>query len=208
LKQIAGYKRPIILSTGMATLEEVKDAVKTIYSSGNKKLILLHCTSNYPSAYKDVNLKAMDTLKEEFDVPVGYSDHTLGIEVSVAAVAMGTSVIEKHFTLSKDFSGPDHRASASPDEFCALVRAVRNTEKAMGSGAKSPCRSEEKIKKIARKSIVAACDIKKGATLAQAMLSIKRPGTGIEPRYLDGLIGRKANIDIEKGEVLSRDLII
>ena len=203
LRQIALYNKPIILSTGMSTLKEVREAVGVIYSTGNKKLILLHCTSNYPAKYEDVNLKAMDTLKKEFNVAVGYSDHTQGIEVSVAAVAMGACVIEKHFTLDKIFSGPDHKASMEPEEFRGLVEAIRNIEKATGSGVKKPSQSEKKIKGIARKSIVAACDIKSGASLTPAMLSIKRPGTGIEPRYIKRLLNRKILTDIKEGQILT-----
>ena len=203
LRQIALYNKPIILSTGMSTLKEVREAVGVIYSTGNKKLILLHCTSNYPAKYEDVNLKAMDTLKKEFNVAVGYSDHTQGIEVSVAAVAMGACVIEKHFTLDKIFSGPDHKASMEPKEFRGLVKAIRNIEKAIGSGVKKASKSEEKIKAIARKSIVAACDIRKGSKLTQAMLSIKRPGTGIEPRHIERLLNKKTQADIKEGQILT-----
>ena len=203
LRQIALYNKPIILSTGMSTLKEVREAVGVIYSTGNKKLILLHCTSNYPAKYEDVNLKAMDTLKKEFSVPVGYSDHTLGMEVLVAAVAMGACVIEKHFTLDKTFSGHDHKASMEPKEFRGLVKAIRNIEKAIGSGVKKASKSEEKIKAIARKSIVAACDIRKGSKLTQAMLSIKRPGTGIEPRHIERLLNKKTQADIKEGQILT-----
>lgn len=203
LRQIALYNKPIILSTGMSTLKEVREAVDVIYATGNKKLILLHCTSNYPAKYEDVNLKAMDTLKKGFDVAVGYSDHTQGIEVSVAAVAMGARVIEKHFTLDKTFSGPDHKASMEPEEFRGLVKAIRNIEKVMGSGVKKLSQSEKKIKGIARKSIVAACNIKSSTSLTPAMLSIKRPGTGIEPRYIKRLLNKKTLTDIKEGQILT-----
>lgn len=203
LRQIALYNKPIILSTGMSTLKEVKEAVDVIYATGNKKLILLHCTSNYPAKYEDVNLKAMDALKKEFNVVVGYSDHTQGIEVSVAAVAMGARVIEKHFTLDRTLPGPDHKASLEPDELKRLVSAIRNIERAMGDGAKMPRYSENKIKKIVRKSIVVACDISKGTSFTMEMLAIKRPGTGIEPFELEKIVNKKAKNDIRKDQVLS-----
>lgn len=203
LAQIAKYHKPIILSTGMATLREVKGAVQTIYSAGNKALILLHCTSNYPTEYKDVNLKAMDTLRKTFSTPVGYSDHTQGIEVSIASVAMGACVIEKHFTLDKTLTGPDHRASLEPNEFRSMVIAMRNIERSMGNGIKSPNESECTIKKIARKSIVAAHDIPKGANLTSGMLSIKRPGTGIEPGCLKRLINKRTKTALKKDQILT-----
>ena len=205
LLQVAGYRRPIILSTGMATLREVREAVRTVYSTNNKDLILLHCTSNYPAKYSDVNLRAMDTLRERFGAPVGYSDHTEGIEASIAAVTMGACVIEKHFTLDKGFRGPDHKASLEPDEFRDLVRAIRNTEEAMGDGVKTPRDSEQEVKKLARKSIVAACDISKGGRLNLDMLAVKRPGTGLAPKYLKKLVNKKAMVDIKKDQVLTRD---
>jgi len=203
LKRIAGYKKPIILSTGMSTLKEVREAVRVIYSAGNKKVSLLHCTSNYPARYGDVNLKAMETLREIFKVPVGYSDHTLGIEMAVAAVAMGARVIEKHFTLNNNFKGPDHKVSLEPKEFKQMVQAIRKTETAMGDGIKRPRGSELEVAKVARKSIVAACNIPEGVIITKAMLTVKRPGTGLKPRFLNKVIGRKAKFDIPKDELLS-----
>ncbi|MEW6482425.1 MAG: N-acetylneuraminate synthase [bacterium] len=203
LIQVAKYGKPIILSTGMSTLAEVKEAVKPIYSTGNKKLILLHCTSNYPTKYEDVNLKAMVTLKDEFNLPIGYSDHTEGIEVSVGAVALGACVIEKHFTLDKNLAGPDHKASLEPDEFRKMVQSIRNVEMAMGNGIKKPTKSEIEVQKVARKSIVVARDIPKGTRLSLDMLAIKRPGTGIEPKYLDKLVDKQVITSIKKDQILT-----
>lgn len=202
LRKIAGYKKPVILSTGMSTLEEVKEAVKAIYSKNNEKLILLHCTSNYPVKYKDVNLGAMDTLRKTFNVPVGYSDHTLGIEVAVAAVALGASVIEKHFTLDKQMEGPDHSASLEPHEFRFMVKSIRNIQTAIGSSVKKAQASETDTKSIARKSVVAANDIPRFAKITRKMLTVKRPGTGIEPKYLNEVVNSITKIKIKKDETL------
>ena len=158
-ENVARKKKPIILSTGMATLDEVKKAVNTIKKLGNNKIILLHCTTNYPCPLGEVNLKAMLTLKKEFNLPVGYSDHTLGVTVPIMAVIMGAQVLEKHFTLDKNLPGPDHKASLEPKELKEMVEAIRNTKKALGNGVKKPTRSEEKIKKVVRKSIVAKINI-------------------------------------------------
>ena len=203
LTQVARYRKPVILSTGMATLEEVKEAVRTIYLSGNKKLILLHCTSNYPAKYRDVNLRAMDTLKQRFNIIVGYSDHTQGIEVTIAAVAKEACVIERHFTLDKTLPGPDHKASLEPDEFREMVSSIRNIEKALGRSTKKPTKTELRIKKVIRKSIVATKDIPKRMKITKKMLAIKRPGTGIKPKYLDQLIGRQARRNIKKDTIIT-----
>jgi len=203
LLQVAKYKRPIILSTGMATLTEVEEAVKTIYSTGNKNLILLHCTSNYPTKYKEVNLRAMEALKKRFNVPIGYSDHTEGIEVAIAAVGMGACVVEKHFTLDRSLPGPDHKASLEPDEFAKMVRSIRNIELAMGDGIKRPQRSELEIKKVARKSLVAAREIQAGEIITKDMLAVKRPGAGIEPKFLNKLIGKRTKVALSKDQVLT-----
>jgi len=202
LEKIAKKKKPIILSTGMATLSEVKEAVRTIKRAKNNKIILLHCTTNYPCSLEEVNLRAMLTLKKEFNLPVGYSDHTLGILVPVMAVTMGARVLEKHFTLDKHLPGPDHKASLEPDELKEMIKAVRNVEKTLGNGIKKPTRSEEKIKKVARKSIVAKVDVPKGVKITKDMLDIKRPGTGIEPKYLKRIIGRKSKKNIKKDELI------
>jgi N-acetylneuraminate synthase/N,N'-diacetyllegionaminate synthase len=202
LEQISRFGKPIILSTGMATILEIEEAVKTIYAFNNRRLVLLHCTSNYPAEFKNVNLKAMQTMQKMFKLPVGYSDHTNGVEVAVAAVALGAAVIEKHFTLDKKLSGPDHLASLSPEELFLLVRSIRNIEQAMGDGAKTPRRSEIEVQRMARKSIVAINDIQRGAILSANMLTVKRPGTGIPPKYIDRIIGRRAKKDINKDSVV------
>ncbi len=202
LSKIAAYKKPLLLSTGMSTLAEVGEAVKAVRSSGNKTMTIMHCTSNYPTRYEDVNLKALLTLQRAFRLPIGYSDHTPGVEVSIAAVALGAGVIEKHLTLDKKLSGPDHRASLEPAEFISLVESIRHIEKALGDGEKTPRKSEHETRRIARKSIVAAVDIKKGSRIAAAMLAVKRPGTGIEPKYLPRIIGKRSTENIKRDEML------
>ncbi len=186
----------------MSSMREVEKAVKTIYKKGSGKLVLLHCTSNYPTKYEDVNLLAMRALKNRFDLPVGYSDHTLGIEVAIAAAAMGATVIEKHITLDKNMSGPDHRSSLEPGEFGLMVRYIRNIEKALGDGIKAPRGSETAIKMICRKSIVAARDIPKDSKITIGMLGLKRPGTGISPEYCKKVIGRKAKARLKMDHVI------
>lgn len=203
LLQIAKYKKPIILSTGMATLREVEEAVEVIYSSGNRELILLHCTSNYPTEYEDVNLRAMATLRKKFNLPIGYSDHTKGIEVAIAAVAMGACLIEKHFTLDRNLLGPDHNASVEPGELKKLIFAIRNIEMAKGTAQKKPQKSEYEMRKIIRRSIVASCDIPKGTRLTLKMLALKRPGTGIKIRFWNKLLGKKTKVNIKKDQLLS-----
>lgn len=203
LKKIATKKKPIILGTGMAMLKEVKEAVKTIKKCGNNKIILLHCTTDYPCSPDEVNLRAMTTLKKEFNLPVGYSDHTKNIFVPIMAIAMGAAVIEKHFTLNKNLPGPDHKASLEPKELKEMVRNIRQAEKILGSAIKKPVESEKKIMKIARKSIVAKRDILKGEKITGSMLIIKRPGTGIEPKYLNRVINKKTKKDIKKDQLIS-----
>ncbi|KLO21314.1 hypothetical protein X275_09545 [Marinitoga sp. 1197] len=201
LKQIAEKNKPIIMSTGMATLGEVEKALDIIYSvNKNSEIYLLHCTTNYPTPYEEVNLKAMLTLKEAFKLPVGYSDHTLGIEVPVAAVAMGAQIIEKHFTLDKNLRGPDHKASLEPDELEAMVKAIRNIEKALGNGIKKPNKSEIEIKKVVRKKLVAKRNIKVGEILKIEDIEIKRTNEGLEPEFLDIIIGKKLIKEINEDE--------
>ncbi|MFU1796329.1 N-acetylneuraminate synthase [Paenibacillus azoreducens] len=196
LKRINTYKTPILLSTGMATLEEVQESLEVITSP----VALLHCTSDYPAPLEDVNLFAMKTMEKEFGTPVGYSDHTDGIQVSVAAISLGARIIEKHFTLDKSLPGPDHKASMSPEEFEYLVRSIRNVEIALGDGVKRCMPSEENTRLVARKSVVAAREIRSGSFIAAEDLKIKRPGSGLAPKYMDGLIGKKAryNIDVDQ----------
>jgi sialic acid synthase SpsE len=207
LKKIAETKKPIILSTGMATLGEVEDAVQYLQKHGAQEIILLHCTTSYPAPIHSVNLRAMNTLRCAFQVPVGYSDHTEGITIPIAATAMGARVIEKHFTLDRSLPGPDHKASLGPQELKAMVLAIRDVESAFGDGIKRPCEEEAAIKKVARRSIVARADIRVGNDLEASVLTLKRPGTGIEPRYLDLLIRKKAKKPISRDQVITWDMV-
>lgn len=207
IQRIAAKNKPVILSTGMSYLNEVEKAVRWIYdiwnkSGFNQQLTLLHCVSNYPAHAKDVNLCAMNTLKVSFGLPVGYSDHTLGIEIPIAAVAMGAKVIEKHFTLDKNMKGPDHKASLEPDELKAMVKAIRNVEKAMGDGVKKPAVSEDETRIIARRSLVAKRDIKKGSVIRSGDIIIKRPGNGIPPEFKETIKGMKAKKNIIADSVI------
>jgi len=201
LKHIATKNKSIIMSTGMANLGEVEEAINTIRSVNSEaEISLLHCTTNYPTPYEEVNLKAMQTLAAAFKLPVGYSDHTLGIEVPVAAVAMGAKIIEKHFTLDKNLPGPDHRASLEPDELKGMVKAIRNIEKALGDGIKRPNKSEIEIMKVARRSLIATRDIRAGKIIKESDITIKRPGTGILPKFKEIVIGMKLVSDIKQDE--------
>ncbi|MBS3121391.1 N-acetylneuraminate synthase [Candidatus Woesearchaeota archaeon] len=205
LKKIAKYEKPIILPTGMSTMNEVKEALKTIYKEGNKQVIALHCTTNYPCPYEEVNLKAMQAMQNELDCLVGYSDHTLGIIVPVMAVTSGAVLIEKHFTLDKNMEGPDHKASLNAKELKEMVQQIRIAEKSFGSNVKEPTKSELSIMKVVRKSIVAKIDIKKGSVITEYMLIIKRPGTGIEPKYINTIVGKTAKKDITKDKLIKRE---
>jgi N-acetylneuraminate synthase/N,N'-diacetyllegionaminate synthase len=207
LKHIAKKGKPIILSTGMSTLGEVEEALNVFRSEGIEEVILLHCVSNYPAMMVDVNLRALETLKQAFQIPVGFSDHTLGITVPIAAVALGACVIEKHFTLDRSLPGPDHKASLEPDELKEMVKAIRDVEKSLGDGLKRPTKSEEEIKRAARRSIVAKVDILKGTIIIEDMLDLKRPGTGIEPKYMEMIIGKRAKIDIKKEDLITWEVI-
>ena len=202
LREIAKLKKRIILSTGMANLCEIEQAVDVIEKFGTKRenIIILHANTEYPTLMEDVNLKAMLTIKEAFKVDVGYSDHTLGIEVPIAAVAMGAKVIEKHFTLDRNMEGPDHRASLNPDELKAMVKAIRNIEVSLGNGIKKPSKSESKNIEIARKVIVAKKDIKKGEKFSEENLTVKRAGKGISPMRWEEIIGKVANRNFKEDE--------
>ena len=202
LEKIAQKELPVIISTGMADLTESKEAVEAILATGNSDLIVLHCTTNYPCPLEEVNLSAMQTLATELDVMVGYSDHTVGILVPQLAVAAGARVIEKHFTLNKQMDGPDHQASLEPDELKEMVDRIRIVEQIMGTGEKVPNPSELKIKEAARKSIAAVQFIPEGAILSEVMFTIKRPGTGLPPKRLKELIGKKAMRDIAMDELI------
>lgn len=207
IQHIATKNKPVILSTGMSYLNEVEKAVEWIYdiwnkSGFNQQLTLLHCVSNYPAHAEDVNLYAMNTLKTAFGLSVGYSDHTLGIEIPIAAVAIGAKVIEKHFTLDRNMKGPDHKASLEPDELKAMVKAIRNVEKAMGDGIKRPTEKEDETRIIARRSLVAKRDIKKGDVIRSGDIIIKRPGSGILPEFKDIIKGMKAGKNIKADSVI------
>lgn len=204
LRQIGGYGKSLILSTGMATLGEIEEALDALEIGGSPRsqITVLHCNSEYPTPMQDVNLLAMTRIRDAFGVAVGYSDHTVGIEVPIAAVALGATVIEKHLTLDKNLPGPDHKASLEPDEFAAMVCAIRNIERAMGDGIKRPSHSEMKNKLIARKSLVAAKPIKSGEQFTPENLAAKRPGTGISPMRWDEVMGRTATRDYAADELI------
>ena len=204
LRHIGRMGKPIILSTGMSTLEEVQKALNVLLESGveKEKITILHCNTEYPTPMEDVNLKAMLTIREELGVNIGYSDHTLGIEVPIAAVAMGATVIEKHFTLDRTLTGPDHAASLEPHELKSMVTAIRNIKKAMGDGIKKPSPSETRNIPIARKSIVAKKPIKKGDMFSEDNLMVKRPGTGISPMEWDKAIGKQSEASFEIDELI------
>jgi len=207
LKYIAKKDKPVLLSTGASTILEVGEALKEIYSTGNKKVVLLHCVSNYPAKAEDVNLKVIETLERKFKVPVGLSDHTIGTTIPVAAVSLGAKVIEKHFTLNKDLAGPDHKLSLNPEEFKEMVKQIRMIESALGNGKKLPCKSEEEIKKMIRRSIVARADIPEGTIITKEMLKISRPGTGIQPKFFKRVISKTVRRNIDNDEVLNWDNI-
>lgn len=206
LRHIASKGLPMIVSTGMATLGEVEAALGAIRATGNEDVVLLHCVSNYPAAASDVNLRAMETMGRAFGVPVGYSDHTLGPEVALAAVALGACVVEKHITLDRSLPGPDHEASMEPADFAAMVRAIRNVEAALGDGVKRPRPSEANTAAVARRSVVSAVDIPAGAVVTEEMLTAKRPGTGIPPSAARWLVGRTARLDIVADTLLSLEM--
>ncbi|WP_457748211.1 N-acetylneuraminate synthase [Sulfurimonas sp.] len=204
LRHIGKLSKEVILSTGMASMQEIEDALTILIQAGTpkQKISVLHANTMYPTPMEDVNLRAMLTIGKTFDVAYGYSDHTLGIEVDIAAVAMGASVIEKHFTLDKSMQGPDHKASLEPNELKAMVSAIRNIEKALGSSEKKPSPSETPNIEVARKSIVAARDIKKGEMLSEENLTTKRPAKGISPMKWDAVIGTVAQKHYAKDEML------
>jgi N,N'-diacetyllegionaminate synthase len=205
LLHVGAFGKPVILSTGMATLGEIEAALDVLEIAGTPRtqITVLHCNTEYPTPMQDVNLRAMCSIRDAFGVGVGYSDHTPGIEVPIAAVSMGATVIEKHLTLDRNLPGPDHKASLEPDEFAAMVRAIRNIEKAMGDGIKRPSSSEAKNKPIARKSLVAAKPIRAGEQFTAENVTAKRPGTGISPMRWDEVMGRVAALDFAADELIS-----
>ena len=203
LQKIAKKKKPILLSTGMSTLGEVEEAIHTLTSAGNRLLTLLHCVTEYPAPYDQINLRAMVTLSNAFGLPVGYSDHTPGYEISLAAVALGAVTIEKHFTLDRSMKGPDHRSSMEPSDLRRLIEAVRNVEEALGDGRKRPAACELTNISSIRKSVVAAATIQANEGLTKKNTTIKRPGYGVPPKQWELLIGRKAIRRIERDEVIT-----
>ncbi len=202
LREAGRTGKPVILSSGMSTLGEVKSAVQVLKDNGSKEVTVLHCNTEYPTPYADVNLRAMLTIRDELGIPVGYSDHTQGIEVPVAAAALGAVVIEKHFTLDRNMEGPDHKASLEPAELQAMVRAVRNVEAALGDGIKKPSESEKKNIGIARKSIVAGCPIRAGEIFTEDNLTTKRPGSGISPMRWNDVVGKTAARDFVADDLI------
>lgn len=213
LKHIASKQLPMLLSTGMGYLSEIEQALLAIASVMDKPVnhlpvVLMHCVSHYPAPMDQINLNAIKTLMNTFKLPVGYSDHTRGVEAAMAAVVMGACVIEKHYTLNRNFPGPDHKSSVEPDELQFLVESIRNIESALGDGIKMPAKCEFSAIQMTRKSLVAACDIKAGQLITKDMLEIKRPGTGIEPKYYDLIIGKQPIIDIPEDEVMTWDMFL
>lgn len=204
LRHIGGLGKKVILSTGMGNLREIEDALKVLIVAGTpkEKITILHANTQYPTPMEDVNLNAMLTIRDKLGVKVGYSDHTLGIEVDIAAVAMGATIIEKHFTLDNNMDGPDHKASLNPNELKRMVKAIRNIELALGSFSKEPSPSEKSNIEIVRKSIVASCGIKKGEILSEDNLTVKRPSNGISPMKWDEIVGTIAIKDYNKDELI------
>lgn len=202
LLALARTGKPVVMSTGMCEIEEIEAAIKVLRENGIKDIKLLHCNTEYPTPFEDVNLRAMQTMRDAFGLEVGYSDHTKGIEVPVAAVAMGASVIEKHFTLDRNMEGPDHKASLEPGELAAMVSSIRHIEKALGNGDKTPSPSEQKNISIARKSIVAKKLIKAGDEFTEENITVKRPGSGISPMKWFEVLGTKATRDFQEDELI------
>ncbi|MDR1756467.1 MAG: N-acetylneuraminate synthase [Culturomica sp.] len=204
LKRIAGENQPVILSTGMSTMEDIQAAISVLvkYGTDRQQITVLHCNTQYPTPMEDVNLLAMQTIAKEIGVKIGYSDHTLGIEVAIAAVALGATVIEKHFTLNRNMEGPDHKASLEPQELKAMVNAIRNVEKALGSSEKTVSPSENENRIVARKSIVAAKFIAKGEVFTEENLTVKRPGNGISPMKWEEVMGKTAVRNFQKDDLI------
>ena len=207
LAHVAQKGKPLIISSGMSTLEEVSEAISTVKRNACREIVLLHCVSNYPATARDVNLKAIQTLKDKFNVPTGFSDHTLSLVIPAAAVSMGACVIEKHITLDHKMAGPDHRASLEPGEFKIMVENIREVEEALGDGVKRVTEGEREIRDVARRSLVAAVDIPAGSTITMEMLDIKRPGTGISPKHATAVAGKKAKVLIKKDELIKWELL-
>ena len=202
LSHVARFGKPVIMSTGMSRLGEVEDALRVLHSGGCAEVAILHCISNYPAEATDTNLRAMHTLETAFGLPTGYSDHTLGLPVSLAAVALGACIIEKHITLDRSLPGPDQFCSLEPGELVALVQGIRMVEASLGHGRKEPTASEAGVAAVARKSLVAAKDIPAGTVLTEDLVCVRRPGTGLPPGMLPYVLGRKARTRIEAGALI------
>jgi N,N'-diacetyllegionaminate synthase len=207
LRHVARKGKPMIVSTGMSRLGEVETALQTIEAEGNDQVVLLHCVSSYPAHPADVNLRAMATMAAAFGVPVGYSDHTIGIEVALAAVALGATVIEKHITLDRTLPGPDHVASLEPPELAAMIRGIRAVEAALGDGVKRPVEAEKNTAEVARRSLVAAITLPSGALISREHVAILRPGNGMPPSMLPQLIGRRLRVPIEQGCLFAPEML-
>ncbi|HMM58955.1 MAG TPA: N-acetylneuraminate synthase [Candidatus Rifleibacterium sp.] len=207
LRKISATGKPIILSTGMASLEDIEVALKAVKEGGNSQVALLHCAIAYPPKYEDINLRAMDTMKQAFQVPVGFSDHTMGHVTDVAAVARGACIIEKHFTLSRKQEGPDPPFSLEPHELKEMITAIRQTEKILGSPFKQHTVAENELYRIARRSLVAAVKIPAGTKITEDMIAVKRPGFGIPVRHMEIVIGRTAKVDIDEDDILTWEMI-
>lgn len=206
LKHIGNLNKEVILSTGMANMDEINESLNILMDAGTQKdkITVLHANTQYPTEMKDVNLRAMNTIGKTFNIKFGYSDHTLGIEIPTAAVALGATVIEKHFTLDRNMEGPDHKASLEPEELNNMVKAIRNIDLALGDGIKTPSESEKPNMAIARKSIVAATNIKKGETYSELNLAIKRPGNGISPMLWEDILGKTATKDYKSDDLIEQ----
>jgi N-acetylneuraminate synthase/N,N'-diacetyllegionaminate synthase len=207
LKHVASKGKPVLISTGMANIGDIEDALKTVYSTGNENVALLHCNIGYPPPMDTINLRAIQTMKKAFDVPIGYSDHTMSVTIPSVAVSVGACLIEKHFTLDRSMQGPDHPFALEPKELKEMVRNIRDVELALGDGKKQRSEEEEEMYRIGRRSIVAAQDIPKGTAISEEMLTIKRPGFGIKPKFLEILVGRSAKVDIEEDDIITWDMI-
>lgn len=208
LKYVAEKKKPIILSTGMSMPDEIEDALKVIRENGTEDIVLLHCVTSYPAREEEINLRVIETLRRRFMIPIGFSDHTLGITVSIAAAALGAVLIEKHFTLDRRLPGPDHKASLEPNELKEMIKGIRDVEKALGNGVKKLTKQEKEIRKKVRRSIVARVRIPKDTIITEVMLDIKRPGVGIEPKYLNKIIGKKAKKTMEPDDLISFENLV
>lgn len=208
LRHVARKRKTVIISTGMSDLEEVEEALKMMRDEGAKDIVLLHCVSNYPAKVEETNLRAMETLRHTFGLPVGLSDHTVGTTIPIAAAALGAAIIEKHFTLDRKLPGPDHKASLEPNELGEMVTCIREVEKALGNGIKKPTKSEEAIKKAVRRSIVARVNIPKGTAITHEMLDLKRPGNGLGAEQLKKVIGKKTRKNIMADELITFEKLV